>query len=112
MYATELSVSEDGALTYLPLRWYTGQNAVARCREKGVEPELAWCSDYYYEKAGGRRAASLTEQTQVRLLNDDLKPDDATLAQLVDTIESGVWPHFQISVAGGRVIRISQVFTP
>jgi hypothetical protein len=111
-YATELSVSEDGALSYVPLRWYSGPNAAARCREKGIEPELAWCSDYYYEKAGERRAATLTEETKVRLLNDDLKPVDATLAQLVDTIESGDWPHFQIAVADGRVIRISQVFTP
>ena len=111
-YANELSVSEDGALSYVPLRWYTGRNAEARCREKGIEPELAWCSDYYYEKAGERRAATLTEQTKVRLLNDDLKPVDATLAQLVDAIESEAWPHFQIAVADGRVIRISQVFTP
>ena len=111
-YATELSVSEDGALSYVPLRWYVGPNAEARCREKGIEPELAWCSDYYYEKAGGRKAASLTEQTKVRLLHDDLKPVDASLAELVDAIESEVWPHFQIVVADERVIRISQVFTP
>jgi hypothetical protein len=111
-YANELSVSEDGALSYVPLRWYIGPNAEARCREKGIEPELAWCSDYYYEKAGERQAAALTEQTKVRLLNDDLKPADATLAQLVDAIESEAWPNFQIEVANGRVIRISQVFTP
>ena len=94
------------------MRWYSGPDAEARCQEKGIEPELAWCSDYYYEKAGERRAAALTEQTKVRLLNDDLKPVDATLAQLVDAIESEVWPHFQIAVADDRVIRISQVFTP
>jgi hypothetical protein len=111
-YANELSVSEDGALTYVPLRWYTGRNAEARCREKGIEPELAWCSEYYYEKAGGRQAAALTEQTEVRLLNDGLKPVEATLAELVDAIESETWPHFQIAVADGRVSRISQVFTP
>jgi hypothetical protein len=111
-YANELSVSEDGALSYVPLRWYTGRNAEARCQEKGIEPELAWCSDYYYEKAGGRQAAALTEQTEVRLLSDGLKPVEATLAELVDAIESETWPHFQIAVADGRVIRISQVFTP
>ena len=81
-------------------------------RDRGIEPELAWCSDYYYEKAGKRQAAALTQQTEVRLLNDDLRPADATLAQLVDAIESEVWPHFQIVVADERVIRISQVFTP
>ena len=111
-YANELSVSEDGALSYMPLRWYSGPNAEARCREKGIEPELAWCSDYYYEKAGERQAAVLTEQTKVRLLNDDLKPVDASLAELVDAIESEDWPNFQIVVADERVIRISQVFTP
>jgi hypothetical protein len=111
-YANELSVSEDGALSYIPLRWYSGPNAEARCRQKGIEPELAWCSDYYYEKAGERRAAALTKQTQVRLLNDDLKPVEGTLAELVDAIESEDWPNFQILVADGRVVRISQVFTP
>jgi hypothetical protein len=111
-YAGELSLSEDGALSYVPLHWYTGPDADARCREKGIEPELAWCSDYYYEKAGARRAAALTEQTEVRLLNDDLKPVDATPAELVEAIENEVWPHFQIAVADGKVIRITQVFTP
>jgi hypothetical protein len=111
-YANELSVSEDGALSYVPLRWYSGPNAAARCRQKGIEPELAWCSDYYYEKAGERRAAALTEQTEVRLLNEDLKPVDGTLAELVEAIQSEAWPNFQILVADGRVVRISQVFTP
>jgi hypothetical protein len=111
-YANELSVSEDGALSYIPLRWYSGPNAEARCRQKGIEPELAWCSDYYYEKAGERQAAALTEQTKVRLLNEDLKTVDATLSELVDAIESEDWPNFQIVVTDGRVVRISQVFTP
>ena len=111
-YAGELSLSEDGALSYVPLRWYTGANAEARCREKGIEPELAWCTEYYYEKAGARRAAALTEQTRVRLLNDDLKPVDATPADLVEAIENEVWPHFQITVADGKVVQITQVFTP
>jgi hypothetical protein len=111
-YANQLSLSEDGALSFVPLRWYTGPNAAARCREKGIEPELAWCSDYYYERAGGRRAAALTEQTKVRLLNEDLKPVDATPAKLVEAIENEVWPNFQIAVADGKVVRISQVFTP
>jgi hypothetical protein len=111
-YANELSVSEDGALSYIPLRWYSGPNAEARCRQKGIEPELAWCSDYYYEKAGERRAAALTRQTKVWLLNGDLKPVEGTLAELVDAIESEDWPNFQILVADGRVVRISQVFTP
>ena len=111
-YAGELSLSEDGALSYVPLRWYTGANAEARCREKGIEPELAWCTEYYYEKAGARRAAALTEQTRVRLLNDDLKPVHATPADLVEAIENEVWPHFQITVADGKVVQITQVFTP
>jgi hypothetical protein len=111
-YANQVSISEDGALSFVPLRWYTGKNAEARCREKGIKPEGAWCGDYYYEKAGGRQAAALTKQTKVRLLNDDLKPVDATLAQLVDAVESEVWPNFQIAVADGKVLRISQVFTP
>jgi hypothetical protein len=111
-YANQLSVSEDGALSFVPLRWYTGPNAEARCREKGIESELAWCSDYYYEKAGGRRAASLTEQTKVRLLNEDLKLVDSTPEDLVEAIEAEVWPNFQVAVADGKVVRISQVFTP
>jgi hypothetical protein len=111
-YAGELSLSEDGALSYIPLRWYTGPDAEARCREKDVKPEGAWCIDYYYEKAGARRAAALTEQTRVRLLNDDLKPVDATPAALVEAIENEVWPHFQIAVADGKAVRITQVFTP
>ena len=111
-YANELSLSEDGALSFVPLRWYTGANAEGRCLEKGIEPELAWCSDYYYEKAGKRQAAALTPQTKVRLLNDDLKPVDGTLVQLVEAIESEVWPTFQIAVTDGKVTRISQVFTP
>ena len=111
-YANELSLSEDGALSFVPLRWYTGANAEARCLEKGIEPELAWCSDYYYEKAGKRQAAALTPQTKVRLLNDDLEPVDGTLVQLVEAIESEVWPTFQIAVTDGKVTRISQVFTP
>ena len=111
-YANELSVSEDGALSFVPLRWYTGPNAEARCEELGIEPELAWCSDYYYEKAGDRRAAALTDQTKVRLLNSDLELVDATLAELVEAIESEEWPHFQIAATEGRVVKISQVFTP
>jgi hypothetical protein len=111
-YANQLSVSEDGALSFVPLRWYTGPNAEARCREKGIESELAWCSDYYYEKAGGRRAATLTEQTKVRLLNEDLKSVDSTPEDLVEAIEAEVWPNFQVAVADGNVVRISQVFTP
>ena len=111
-YANELSLSEDGALSFVPLRWYTGANAEAGCREKGIEPELAWCSDYYYEKAGKRQAAALTGQTKVRLLNEDLKQVDGTLTQLVEAIEAEVWPNFQIAVTDGKVTRISQVFTP
>ena len=111
-YANQLNISEDGALSFVPLRWYTDQNAEARCREKRVKPEGAWCGDYYYEKAGGRRAAALTEQTKVRLLNDDLKPVDASLTELLDAVEAEVWPNFQIAVENGRVVRISQVFTP
>ena len=111
-YANQVSISEDGALSFVPLRWFTGKNAEVRCREKGIKPEGAWCGDYYYEKAGSRQAAALTGQTRVRLLNDDLKPVDATLAQLVDAVESEVWPNFQIAVADGNVVRISQVFTP
>jgi len=111
-YANQLSVSEDGALSFVPLRWYTGPNAEARCREKGIESELAWCSDYYYEMAGGRRAATLTEQTKVRLLNEDLKAVDSTPEDLVEAIEAEVWPNFQVAVADGKVVRISQVFTP
>ena len=111
-YANELSLSEDGALSFVPLRWYTGANAEARCLEKGIEPELAWCSDYYYEKAGKRQAAALTPQTKVWLLDDDLKPVDGTLVQLVEAIESEDWPIFQIAVTDGKVTRISQVFTP
>ena len=111
-YGRELSLSEDGALSFVPLRWYTGPDADARCREKGIKPELAWCTDYYYEKAGARRAAAMTEQTQVRLLNEDLKPVDATPAELVEAIENEVWPYFQIAVVDGKVVRITQVFTP
>jgi hypothetical protein len=111
-YAHQVSISEDGALSFVPLRWYTGRNALARCREKGVKPEGAWCTEYFYEKAGGRRAAALTEQTTIKLLNDDLKLVDATLAELVDAVEEEVWPNFQIAVADGKVVRISQVFTP
>ena len=111
-YANELSLSEDGALSFVPLRWYTGANAEARCLGKGIEPELAWCSDYYYEKAGKRQAAALTGQTKVRLLNEDLKSVDGTLVQLVEAIETEVWPNFQIAVTDGKVTRISQVFTP
>ena len=111
-YASELSLSEDGALSYVPLRWYTGSNAVARCREQGIKPELAWCTDYYFEKAGARQAAALTGQTKVRLLNDDLKPVDATPAELVEAIDNETWPHFQIAVADRKVVRITQVFTP
>jgi hypothetical protein len=111
-YANQLSISEDGALSFMPLRWYAGSNAAARCREKGIKPELAWCSDYYYEKAGPRQSAALTEDTKVWLLNDDLKPIDATLTQLVDAVEAEVWPNFQIAVVDGKVVRISQVFTP
>ncbi len=111
-YANQVSVSEDGALSFVPLRWYTSKNAEVRCREKGIKPEGAWCTEYYYEKAGSRRAAVLTQQTKVKLLDDDLKPVDATLAQLVDAVEEDVWPNFQIAVADGKVVRISQVFTP
>ena len=99
-------------MSYVPLRWYTGSNAEARCREKGIEPELAWCTDYFYEKVGARRAAALTEETKVRLLNDNLKPVVATPAELVEAIENEVWPHFQIAVADGKAVRITQVFTP
>ena len=111
-YANELNISEDGALSFVPLQWYTDKNAEARCREKRVKPEGAWCGDYYYEKAGGRRAATLTEQTKVRLLNDDLKPVDASLTDLLEAVEADVWPNFQIAVEDGQVVRISQVFTP
>ena len=107
-----MSISEDGALSFVPLRWYTEGNAEARCQEKKIKAQLAWCSDYYYEKAGGRRAAALTEQTKVRLLDDDLKPVDASLTELLDAVEAEVWPNFQIAVENGRVVRISQVFTP
>jgi hypothetical protein len=111
-YATDLSLSEDGALSYAPLRWYTGENAAARCEEKKVKPEGAWCSDYYYEEAGDRKAAALTEATKVRLLDDDSKPADASLTDLVQAIEDEVWPNYQLVVSGGRVTQITQVFTP
>lgn len=111
-YANEVSVSEDGALTYVPLRWYSGGNAKARCVEKEVQPEGAFCEEYYYEVAGGRKSAALTEATKVRLLNDDLRPADASLAGLVQAIEDEVWPNFQVAVSGGRVTSITQVFTP
>ena len=54
----------------------------------------------------------MTEQTKVRLLNDDLKPVGASLTELLDAVEAEVWPNFQIAVENGRVVRISQVFTP
>jgi hypothetical protein len=111
-YAGELSLSEDGALSYVPLRWYTGSNAQARCQEKDIEPEGAWCTEYYYEEAGGRKAAALTEDTRVRLLNDDLQPSNASLAALVQAIEDEIWPHYRIAVSEGRVTQITQVFTP
>ena len=111
-YANELSLSEDGALSYVPLRWYAGGNAEARCAEKKVKPEGAWCTDYYYEEAGDRKAAALTEATKVRLLNDGLKPANASLTDLVQAIEDEAWPNFQIAISGVRVTQITQVFTP
>ena len=111
-YANELSLSEDGALSYVPLRWYAGSNAKARCEEKDVEPEGAFCEEYYYEKAGGRTSAALTEATKVRLLDDNDKPANASLTDLVQAIEDEVWPNFQIAVSGSRVTQITQVFTP
>ena len=111
-YANELSLSEDGALSYVPLRWYSGANAKARCQEKDVKPEGAFCEEYYYEKDGGRKSAALTEATKVRLLNDDLKPANASLTDLVQAIEDESWPNFQIALSGSRVTQITQVFTP
>jgi hypothetical protein len=111
-YANELSLSEDGALSYVPLRWYTGENAKARCQEKDVKPQGAFCDEYYYEKDGGRKSAALTEATRVRLLGDDLKPANASLTDLVQAIEDESWPNFQIAVSGSRVTEITQVFTP
>jgi len=111
-YANELSLSEDGALSYVPLRWYSGDNAKARCAQKDVKPEGAFCEEYYYEKDGGRKSAALTESTKVRLLDDDLKPANASLTDLVQAIEDESWPNFQIAVSGGRVTQITQVFTP
>ncbi len=111
-YANELSVSEDGALSYVPLRWYTGQDAEARCAEKDVAAEGAFCVEYYYEEAGDREATALTESTRVRLLDDDLKPKDRSLTDLVTAIEDETWPNFQIATSGGKVTRITQVFTP
>lgn len=112
VYANGLSVSEDGALSYVPLRWYAGADAEARCAEKEVEPEGAWCAEYYYEEGGGRKAATLTRGTEVRLLNDDLKPVERSLTDLVTAIEEDVWPNYQIAVSGGEITRITQVFTP
>lgn len=111
-YGTELSVSEDGALSYVPLRWYSGPNAEARCAEKDVKAEGAWCTDYYYEKDGARKAAALTENTKVRLVDDDSQLADASLTDLVQAIEDDNWPNYQLAVSGGRVTRITQVFTP
>ena len=111
-YANDLSLSEDGALSYVPLRWYAGRNAEARCQEKDVEPEGAWCTEYYYEKDGGRKAAALTENTRVRLLDDNPKPANASLTGLVQAIEDENWPNYQIATSGGRVTQITQVFTP
>ncbi|HZA04894.1 MAG TPA: hypothetical protein VE617_10030, partial [Propionibacteriaceae bacterium] len=89
-----------------------GSNAQARCQEKDIEPEGAWCTEYYYEEAGGRKAAALTEDTRVRLLNDDLQPSNASLTALVQAIEDEIWPHYRIAVSEGRVTQITQVFTP
>lgn len=111
-YANELSVSEDGALSYVPLRWYTGKDAEARCAEKDVAAQGALCVEYYYEEKGDRSASTLTESTEVRLLDDDLKPVDASLTDLVTAIEDDTWPNFQIATSGGKVTRITQVFTP
>ena len=58
------------------------------------------------------KAAALTENTRVRLLNDDLKPANASLADLVQAIEDENWPNYQIAASGGRVTQITQVFTP
>ncbi len=111
-YANELSLSEDGALSYVPLRWYTGENAKARCQEKDVKPQGAFCDEYYYEKDGGRKSAALTENTKVRLVDDDSKLADASLTDLVQAIEDDNWPNYQLAISGGRVTRITQVFTP
>ena len=110
-YANELSLSEDGALSYVPLRWYADDNAKARCAEKDVEPEGAFCEQYYYEKTGGRESAALTEATKVRLLDEDGKPVKASLTDLVQAIEDDSWPNYQIAVSGDRVTQITQVFT-
>jgi hypothetical protein len=111
-YANDLSLSEDGALSYVPLRWYANANAKARCAEKDVKPEGAFCEEYYYEEDGDRKSAALTEATKVRLLNDDLEPATASLTDLVEAIEDENWPNYQIAVSGGRVTQITQVFTP
>lgn len=111
-YANGLSVSEDGALSYVPLRWYAGKDAEARCAEKDIAAEGAWCLEYYFDEAGDRKAAALTEQSKVRLLNDDLEPVDGSLTDLVTAIEDETWPNFQIAISGGKVTRITQVFTP
>ena len=43
---------------------------------------------------------------------DDLEADSLAMIELVEAIEEEVWPHFQIAVADGKVVRITQVFTP
>ena len=66
-----------------PRCWHWGKAAQRRCKRQGINAELAWCKEYYFENNGERVEAKLDSDAEIRLLDDDdLKLVAASRAKL------------------------------
>ena len=110
-YGFDLTIA-GSKLEFIPMRWYFGKDAVARCKKLGLEPEGAWCNDFYFEKAGDRVSATLAEDVRIKVLSEDAKLRTGTRAQLNRAVSESIWPHFLIQLANGEAVAITQVYTP
>ena len=111
-YGIDLTIA-GSKLEFTPMRWYFGKDALARCKKLRIEPDGAWCNDFYFEDEGdGRVSATLAEDVRIRVLTKNAKLRTGTRAQLDRAISETIWPHFLIQVANGQAVAITQVYTP
>lgn len=111
IYGTDLVLTDD-TLEFTPMQWYFGKDALARCKKLDIEPEGAWCNDFFFEEAGDRVSAPLAEDVKIKVVTKNAELRRATRAQLNQAISESLWPHFQIRLANGEAVIITQVYTP
>ncbi|HEY5820564.1 MAG TPA: hypothetical protein VIT20_01220 [Propionibacteriaceae bacterium] len=110
-YANGLELSGE-QLSYTELRWFWRDKAQAECKKKGISSPSSWCNDYYFEKTGQQGRAVLAPDAGIKILDEDGKLQKGTTVQVQQAIEDDYWPNFRVWLAGDRVVRLEQVFTP